>query len=273
LNDFRVEFLGTSAHSAAQPWEGRSALDALEMFNFGVNLLREHIRPTARIQYVIQQGGATPRDVPDHASGWYWIRDVNRPRVESLFERIRKVAQGAATATETKARITLLTGVHQILLNRPLQEALQSNLALVGVPRFTEEDLAFAQNIQAGLGMEPVARGFDTILHPLAESIEPPAAGSNDLAEVSWITPTARFLITAVPRGVPLHAWQASACLGTPMGGRAAVRAAEVLALTVVDLFTSSELRSAARKQFELNTAGKPYRSPVAGNKGIPALH
>ena len=270
MNDFTVEFFGTPAHSSAQPWEGRSALDALEMFNFGVNLLREHMRPSARIQYVIQQGGATPREVPDYARAWYWIRDTSRPAVDSLFERIGKIAQGAAVATETRVQIGLRTGVHEILLNRPLQEALQRNLELVGAPHFSSEEVAFAGQLQVEMGLEK--RGFDTGIQPLSEGSNPPAAGSNDLAEVSWITPAARFLMTAIPPGVELHSRQASACFGTRDSWKPAVKAAGVLTLTALDLFTNATLRRSARSDFEARTAGVPYRSPVATNDGVPRI-
>ena len=268
LNDFSVEFFGTTAHSAARPWEGRSALDALEMFNFGVNLLREHMRPSARIQYVIQEGGETPREVPHYTRAWYWIRGSNRLEVDSLFERIRKVAEGAATATETRVKVKLRTGVHEILLNRPLQEALQRNLELLGAPHFSPEELTFAEQLQIEMGLEK--RGFDTRIKPLPAGPSPPAAGSNDLAEVSWITPAARFLMTAIPPGVDLHSREVSACFGTLNSWKPAVRAAGVLTLTALDLFTDENLRSRARGYFLEKTGGKPYRSPIAGNDGIP---
>ena len=115
-------------------------------------------------------------------------------------------------------------------------------------------------------------RGFDTQIKPLSESFDPPAAGSNDLAEVSWITPTARFLMTALPLGVELHSWEASACFGTRNSWKPAVRAAEVLTLTALDLFTDENLRRSARRHFKEKTGGKPYRSPVAENDGIPEV-
>ncbi|HSG81969.1 MAG TPA: amidohydrolase, partial [Gemmatimonadota bacterium] len=123
LNNFTVEFFGQAAHGASDPWNGRSALDAVEMMDYGVNLMREHIRPTARIHYVITNGGDAPNVVPEYAKVWYYVREADRGRVEDDYNWILKIAEGAALATRTEHKVTLITGVHELLLNRPLQEA------------------------------------------------------------------------------------------------------------------------------------------------------
>ena len=132
MNNFEVEFYGQAAHSAADPWNGRSALDAVEMMNYGANMMREHVRPTTRIHYVIPSAGEAPNVVPEYARVWYYVRDTARAPVDKYYDRLLKIAEGAALATATEFKVTLLTGVHSMLLNRPLQEAMQANLEYGG---------------------------------------------------------------------------------------------------------------------------------------------
>lgn len=261
LNNFTVEFHGQAAHGAFDPWNGRSALDAVELMNYGVNLMREHIEPTARIHYVIPAGGEAPNVVPDYAKVWYYVRDVDRAKVEKNYAWVLDVAAGAARATRTEHRVTLTTGVHEMLLNRPLQEALQRNLEIVGPPAYTEDDHAFARELQAFLGLEP--KGLATGVDPLAGAPEPTEGGSTDVAEVSWITPTVSLGVASAGLGLPWHSWATTASHGTPGASRAAQVAARVLALTGVDLFTDPELLASARAFYLEKTGGEPYRSPI----------
>jgi aminobenzoyl-glutamate utilization protein B len=269
MNSFTVEYTGQAAHAALDPWNGRSALDAVEVMNFAVNLMREHIPPTARIHYVIQDGGYAPNVVPERAKVWYFVRDEDRDRVEDYYARILKIVEGAALATETKPKVTMLSGVHEILLNRPLQEAVESNLKLVGPPEFSEEEQEFARRLQQSVGVD--ASGFETTHKPLASIPEPVLSASTDAAEVSQITPTVAFTVTSAPKGVPWHSWATTASHGTSAGHKAAVTASKVLALTVVDLFTQPDLVSRAHAEFKEARKGKPYRSPLPEDQA-PAL-
>ncbi len=171
MNNFEVEFFGQAAHAAADPWNGRSALDAVEIMNYGANMMREHVRPTARIHYVIPAAGEAPNVVPAYARVWYYVRDTARAPVDDYYERLNKIAEGAALATRTEFKVSLLTGVHAMLLNRPLQEAMQANLEFVGGPDFTEEDQAFAKELQEFLGVE--AKGLAAEVKPLKTSRSP----------------------------------------------------------------------------------------------------
>jgi len=268
MNNFEVEFFGQAAHAAADPWNGRSALDAVEMMDFGANLMREHVRPSTRIHYVIPSAGEAPNVVPEYARVWYYVRDTARAPVDRYYDRLLKIAEGAALATNTEFKVTLLTGVHEMLLNRPLQEAMQANLELMGPPAFPDEFQSFARELQAFLGIEE--RGLDTAIKPLKPEPEPPEGGSTDVAEVSWITPAASLNVTTAAAGVPWHSWATSASHGTEGAVRGADLAAKVLALTAVDLLTHPELREAARAFFLEKTAGKPYVSPVPEGQGPP---
>ncbi len=268
LNNFEVEFFGQAAHAAADPWNGRSALDAVEMMDYGANLLREHIRPSARIHYVIPAAGEAPNVVPEYARVWYYVRDTARAPVEAIYGRLLKIAEGAALGTATEYKVTLVTGVHQMLLNRPLQEAMQANLVRVGAPGFTEEDQAFARELQSFLKIEE--KGLDTEIKPLKAEPEPPGGGSTDVAEVSWIAPVVSLSVTTAAAGIPWHSWATTASHGTEGAVRGAEVAAKVLALTGVDLLLSPELVRQARAFWEEKTGGRPYVSPVPGDQKPP---
>ncbi len=268
MNSFEVEFFGQAAHGSTDPWNGRSALDAVELMNYGVNLMREHIKPTARIHYVIPSAGEAPNVVPEYARVWYYARDINRTEVGELYARILKIAEGAALATETTHKVRLITAVHEYLLNRPLQEALQKNLELIGSPRFTQEEQAFARSLQRFLNKQE--KGFDQEIKTLPDRPGEVKGGSTDVAEVSWIVPTAGFSVTTAAEDVPWHSWAATACHGTSAGRKGAVTAAKVIAATGVDILTQPELLQEAKAFFLKATGGKPYQSPIPVDRKPP---
>jgi aminobenzoyl-glutamate utilization protein B len=268
MNNFEVEFFGQAAHASADPWNGRSALDAVELMNYGVNLMREHVQPTTRIHYVIPEAGEAPNVVPEYARVWYYVRDVDRKSVDQWYAWILKIAEGAALGTRTEHSVFLVTGVHEYNLNRPLQEALQANLERVGPPPFTAEEQDFARQLQRFLKIDE--KGYATEIKPLADAPEPASGGSTDVAEVSYITPTAGFNVTTAAAAVPWHSWATTACHGTDAGVKGAVVAAKVLALTGADLLTAPALIQRARAFFEEKTAGRPYQSPVPQDQAVP---
>ncbi|UCH64190.1 MAG: amidohydrolase [Fidelibacterota bacterium] len=268
MNNFEVEFFGQAAHASADPWNGRSALDAVELMNFGVNLMREHVKPTTRLHYVIPGGGEAPNVVPEYTRVWYYVRALNREEVQQYYDWVLKIAESAALATGTTHKVHLITGVHEYLLNRPLQEAIQVNLELVGTPIFTKKEQAFARSIQRFLKIKE--RGFSEELKPLADEPQPPRGGSTDVAEVSWMTPTAGFSVVTAPEEIPWHNWATTASHGTAASRKGAVIAAKVLAATGVDLLTRPELLKEAQKFFKEASGGKAYRSPIPANQPPP---
>jgi aminobenzoyl-glutamate utilization protein B len=268
LNNFTVEFFGRAAHGAYDPWNGKSALDAVELMAHGVNLMREHVPPTARIHYVIADGGGAPNVVPAYAKLWFFVRDENRPAVEAHYEWMLKIAEGAALATRTAHTVTLITGLHEYLYNRPLQEAMQRNLELVGPPTFDPELQSFARALQEELDIEPL--GMDTTIQPLAKGIEPLEGGSTDVAEVSFLTPTAGLAVATAGRNLPWHSWATAASHGLPGASVSAEIAAKVIALTGVDLLTDPALVAQAKATFEELTRDRPYRSPLPAGQMVP---
>jgi aminobenzoyl-glutamate utilization protein B len=268
MNNFTVEFFGQAAHSSADPWNGRSALDAVELMNHGVNMMREHVKPTARIHYVMPSAGEAPNVVPEYAKVWYYVRDVNRESVGEYYQWILKIAEGSALATRTEHRVSLITGVHATLLNRPLQEAVQRNLELAGAPEFSDEDQAFARELQKALGIEE--KGLNAEIEPLADEELPVSGGSTDVAEVSRITPTVQFSVTTAAADIPWHSWATSASHGTEGAVKGANVAALVIALTGVDMLTDADLLRRAKSVFAEMTGGKPYEAPIPKEQEPP---
>ena len=262
LNSFKVSFRGQTAHAAADPWNGRSALDAVELMNIGVNMMREHVKPTTRIHYVILDGGHAPNVVPDFARSWYYVRALDRDEVDLYYKRILKIAEAAAMATQTELEIELITGVHNMLVNRAIAEANYKNLELVGAPDFSDEEQEFAKQLQRFFGSEE--KGLSEELKPFQE--EPYlGGGSTDVAEVSWICPLAQVNTVCVPDGVAWHNWAVVSCSSHPIGHKGMLAAAKVLAASTLDLLTDKELLQKAKEEFEKATEGKEYKSPIDG--------
>ncbi len=268
LNNFQVEFFGKAAHSAFDPWNGRSALDAVELMNHAANMMREHIEPTARIHYVIPNAGEAPNVVPAYAKVWYYVRDSNRRSVEAHYEWLTQIVEAAAMATQTTYKLTLITGVHEILLNRPLQEAAQANLEYIGAPVFSEEDQAFTKKLQAELGIEPL--GYPSEVEPLEDGVEPPEGGSTDVAEVTRLAPGVSIYVATAGLNLPWHSWSAAASHGRPGAARGASVAAKTLAMTAMDFLQDEDLRNRAKAEFDEKMKDHPYVSPIpAGQKPL----
>lgn len=257
---FRVRFTGKSAHAAGSPHMGRSSLDAVELMNVGVNFLREHVPTTSRIHYVITNGGKRPNVVPDLAEAWYYIRAPKMSQAEAIFERVKKIAEGASLMTETKPEIRMITGSYEILVNEPLARVVDANLRAVGAPQFTDEDRAFAAAIRREVGI--VSKEGE---EPLATTIKPfgldSGEGSTDVGDVSWVVPTAGLNMATTGREVPGHSWANTACAGSSIGAHGAAAATKVLAASAMEFLTDADLRSRAVKDFDDRRNGEVYRA------------
>jgi aminobenzoyl-glutamate utilization protein B len=266
--DFVVEFRGKAAHAAADPWNGRSALDGLELFTSGVNMLREHVRPSVRMHYVIQKGGEVPNVVPSYAKVWMWVRDSKRDGVEEVFARVKEVARGAAIMAGVESTVTLQGGDYELLVNKKGAETLQKNLELLGPITYTEEEIAFAKKIQQTTGVPET--GLNGKISPLKETKEHPDGGSTDVGDVSWIVPEITLVATTAPAKAPWHAWPVVACGGMSIGHKGMLFAAKALALTMVDLFENELLRKEIRAEFETRRNKHIYKPFIP--EGPPPL-
>lgn len=254
-----VEFTGKSAHAGVAPWTGRSALDGAEIFTHSLNLMREHVEPTARIHYIFRDGGTAPNVVPDRAVVMMTYRDADRARVDAGVAWIKDMAAGAALATQTEVLAVDYFGLHDVLPNTPLAERMHKHYEAVGLPDYTEEELAFATELQEAAGLEPA--GMTDRIDPIPD--EPHRGGFSDIGDVSYITPTMGITVPTVPRGVGLHTWMATASNGTSIATKGAMIGAQVLALTGIDILTDAEFRAAARADLEARTEGYTYTSPI----------
>nr|WKN36263.1 amidohydrolase [Tunicatimonas sp. TK19036] len=259
LIDFTVEFYGKAAHAAADPWNGTSAVDGMEFYTTGLNYLREHVKPTARIHYLIQHAGDVVNVVPEHAKIWTRLRDSKRDAVEATYQRVLKIAEGAAMMANVSYSTQLISGMHEVLVNRTGAEALQKNLEALGPITYTDEETDFARQIQETTGKEQV--GLDGEVHEFKETAENPSGGSTDVGDVSWVVPEIRLSVTTAPKGAPWHSWAVVACGGMSIGHKGLIYAAKALGMTMVDVFQDEQLRDNIKQEFRERKGKQEYKS------------
>jgi aminobenzoyl-glutamate utilization protein B len=256
--DFVVEFKGKAAHAAYDPWNGRSAVDGVELFLHGVNLMREHVKPTVRMHYVIQRGGDVPNVLAEYARVWMWVRDSRRDGAEEVLARVRKLAEGTAMATETEAKLTVQGGDYEILVNMAGSKLLHANLEWLGPISYTDQEQEFARAIQRATGKEQ--RGLDGAIQPLKPQPPDPDGGSTDVGDVSWNVPTINLVVTTAPKGTPWHSWAVVAAGGMSIGHKGLMQAAKAMAATMVDVFQDAAARKEIREEFDQKTKGHVYK-------------
>ena len=284
LANTRADFIftGRTSHAAASPHLGRSALDAVELMNVGVNYMREHMPSDARVHYaLLDTGGIAPNVVQAHARVRYSIRARDLPGMNELVERVRKIAQGAAMMTETKVEMKIISAVSNILPNTPLEEALYGIMEELGPPHFDENDRDFAGQIQATLtekdiesvyyssGMEPTDKPLADFLVPL-NTKRNPQIGSTDVGDVSWVVPTVQVHAPTVAIGTPFHTWQVVAQGKSPAAHKAMVQAAKAMAGLGIKALNEPALIAAAKADLNKRTLRTPYVSPLPADVEPP---
>ncbi len=253
-------FKGKTAHSAGAPWTGRSALDAVELMNISTNYLREHLFYTQRMHYIITAGGEAPNVVPDKATVWYYIRNSD-DRVEDMYERVLNCAKGAALATGTElVEVRTIAAAHQRHSNKAMAELLQSNIEIVGMPEWSEEENGFAKALQKELGEEE--KGMPTEYRKLREPSDTfTGGGSSDVGDVTLIAPTATLRFPGgVPGGIGHH-WSAVAANYGSAAWKGLNAGAKVMAASAIDLFTKEDLRTEIIEEFKKYSEEHPYKS------------
>ncbi len=245
---YTVKFKGKSAHAAADPWNGKSALDAAELFNIGMNFMREHVKPSVRIHYVYKQAGNVPNVIPDEASVWIWIRDSKRSGVAAVEARMKEVAKGAAMMTGTEVDFFMENGLYELLVNETGAKTLYQNMQLVGPIKYTPEEIHFADEIMRAYGDS--ARGIDGSIKPMEITRPDPDGGSTDVGDISYIVPEITLNAVTAPYKAPWHSWVVVACGGMSIGHKGMLFAAKSLGTTMVDLFEDEQLRKDIRAEF-----------------------
>jgi len=248
LVDFIVDFEGQAAHASADPWNGRSAVDGLELYTTGINYLREHIKPSVRIHYHIMNGGDVVNVVPDKAKIWTRVRDTKRDGMLEVYEHVKEIARGAAIMARVDYKVTLVSGLHEVLVNRTGGAALHENLMMLGDIEYTESEQAFAKTIQVATGKPKL--GMDGHIKPLEETVAKQGAASSDVGDVSWLVPEIRLGVTTAPALTPWHSWAVVACGGMSIGHKGMLHASKALGMTIVDLMEQPELVSEVKAEF-----------------------
>ena len=280
------KFTGIASHASGSPEFGRSALDAVELMNVGVQFLREHMPQEARIHYAITDaGGNSPNVVQPHAQVLYMVRSQLAKDALALQKRVDKIAQGAAMMTETTVKKRFIDGCSNTVPNKVLEQLLYKNFSEIGVPQHTEQEIAYAQQIIASYEMpndhlpgnacdesEEIAAYVDKVSQhgtvPLNDFLVPylfstkQRAGSTDVGDVSWLVPPAQINTVTFPSKAPGHSWQNVSCGRTSIGHKGLLTAGKVLAATAIDLFEQPQLLEQAKEEFSKRAAGG-YFCPV----------
>ena len=283
MNNLRFHFYGEPAHAGSSPHLGRSALDAVELMNVGVNYLREHVDTTTRMHYVISNGGDLPNIVPAEAEVWYFLRAPGRKQVERVTERVRRIAQGAAMMTETRLEEIFTTGCYNLLNNRYLAELQYKVMQEIGPVVFTEQEKEFARQINQGYPEEVRRANFEKLQLPeeyydealLGENYPPEkegqqGGGSTDVADVSWITPLNELHTACYPSQATGHSWGVVAGSGSSIGHKGMLHAAKIMTLAAIELYRDPSHLVNIRKEFDQATKDQPYISPLPENARLP---
>ena len=285
LANCRVDFTfeGRASHAAGSPHLGRSALDAVELMNVGVNYMREHMPDKARIHYaIIDGGGISPNVVQSKAKVRYVVRDETTSKMLDLLDRVKRIAKGATMMTETKVTAKVLAGVSNLIYNPTLGDIMQRNLELLGPPDFTKTERIYAKRMQTTMSADDIENAYEQAgieiikTKALADSIVPNEAravgigGSTDVADVSWVVPTVQLWGANYAIGTPFHSWQMTAQGKSSIAIKGMTHASMVMAATGVDLLLSKRLREKAWSDLKASIGPEGYISPLLRNSKPP---
>lgn len=279
------KFYGTSAHAGGAPHLGRSALDALELMNMGVQFLREHVVPEARIHYAITNtGGYSPNVVQPYAEVLYLIRAPKNKQVEEIYRRVNKIAEGAAHMTETRVEIDFVKGCSNLVSNKVIAKKLWENLTELGAPEYTKEEMELAQAIHDSVGescyesIEKVAKACDKetkkevlahkgeAMYRFVAPFDPVGImsfGSTDVGDVSWNCPTAQAYVATWAAGTPGHSWQVVSQGKSGLAHKGLIYAAKAMAGAAVDMIEDPEIIKEAWAEMEETLEGDTYHCPI----------
>ena len=268
-------FEGEAAHSGQAPWRGRSAMDAVELMNVGWNFRREHLRIQQRSHYVVTNGGDQPNVVPRNASVWYYLRETTYPDIKRMWETADKIAQGAALMTDTTVSSRVLGSAWPIHTNKVLAETVYANIKSVGLPTWSDADIALAKAVQrelkvpeTGLANEvPELRGREAI-----PDEEKRGGGSDDIGDISWNVPTVSLNFPANFQAGPGHSWANAIAMATPIAHKGVVAGAKVQAMTILDLLTRPEIVSQAWDYFRNVQTKNVQYTPLIRPQDTPAI-
>jgi aminobenzoyl-glutamate utilization protein B len=268
----KFTFNGLAAHASASPDKGRSALDGVELMNVGANYMREHIKETSRVHYVITNGGGQPNVVPATAQVWYYVRANNHHDAQSHFEWLRDIADGAAKMSRTKVQVGIDTDCHEIIPNLPLSKLVFKNMKIVGAPQFDAADLDLARQLQTALradfGLKDPKALADTIDDFPGSPYQD--AGSTDVGDISWYVPTSGLSTACFATGSPGHSWQNVAAAGSPIAHKGMMVAAKVLAMSAAELLQDPKALAEAKADLQKRMIDRSYKTVIPMGQKAP---
>jgi aminobenzoyl-glutamate utilization protein B len=257
-------FHGKAAHAAARPWEGRSALDAVELMDTGWDFRREHLRPVQRSHRVIINGGDQPNVVPSEAAVWYYFRELDYPHIRELYELGNTMADSAAKMTGTTVDRRLVGSAWPIFFNKVIAEAQQKNIESVGMPKWSEADQTLAKALQKEIGAK--VEGLKEKVEPLSDPVKSPTGGgSDDVGDIAWNVPMVYLLYPANIPNLPGHSWPNAVAMATPIAHKGSTAGAKVQAMTALDFLLQPQLVQQAWDYFRnVQTKDIHYESFLA---------
>ena len=262
----RFKFTGISAHAAAAPERGRSALDGVEAMNYMVNLMREHVPQETRIHYVITKGGEAPNVVPDFAEVYYYVRYPNAGGLAPIWERVITAARAAALGTGTTVEIEVMHGNHSVLPNELLSRRMHHHLTRVGGVSYNDEEQYFAETLSSSLTVGNFL-GSEREIMPF-QHVQ--GMGSTDVGDVSWVVPTVGLRTATWVPGTAAHSWQAVAAGGTSIGTKGMRVATKTLALMARELLLDEDLIESGRQEFEQRRGLDFHYEALLGDRDPP---
>ncbi len=261
-----VEFFGKTAHAGAAPHLGRSALDSCELMNIGCNYLREHIIPNARIHYAYKNaGGEASNIVPDYCKLTYGIRALNKEDVSSIYQRIKKISQGAALMCETEVKIEEIMFYEDFEQNPLMATLLDQAMSEIGAPKWDQADFALAKQCTKTYDQElntklneiikneysndynKINEPLDTLLHHYDQDHEIINGGSTDVGNICHAVPTAYMFIATNPLGAPGHSWYWTSLAKSSIGHKGMLQAGKILALACLKVFQDPNITNEAK--------------------------
>jgi len=274
LVSVEYSFDGVAAHGAGDPWRGKSALDAVELMNIAWNFKREHLRPLQRSHYVIVDGGDQPNVVPSKASVWYFIREITADRIRENFDTLQTIAEAAAQMTGTTVKRRIIGSAWPRHFNRAIGERMYANIQAVGLPKWSDDDQAFAKAVQKLMEAEDLEEeGLATKLDEFKGPPEKPiSGGSDDIGDVSWNVPTVTLRYPSNIEGAIFHHWSSSIAMATPIAHKGATAGAKVLAATMMDLIVEPKILEDAWTYFREEQSKDIEYVPFIGPDDTPAI-
>jgi aminobenzoyl-glutamate utilization protein B len=264
-------FHGKAAHAASAPWDGRSALDAVELMDTSWDFRREHLRLSQRSHRVIINGGDQPNVVPSEAAVWYYFRELDYKHIKELYDLGNTIADSAAKMTSTTVDHRLVGSAWPPFYNKVIAEAQQKNIEGVGMPKWSEADQTLAKALQKEIGAK--VEGLKEKVEPLSEPVKnPTGGGSDDVGDISWNVPMVYLMYPANIPNLPGHSWANGVAMATPIAHKGSTAGAKVQALTALDLLLQPQLVQAAWEYFRTVQTKEVHYETFLGADDKPAI-